>query len=81
MFDKGFFSRYAGGSNTTGEYGMSVQVTTKELHLIIQTASFSPLSGATKSELVTVLTEAALAHAAKRNYLVGTVSLQTGAGK
>ena len=81
MFDKGFFSRYAEGSITTGEYGMSGQATTKELHLIIQTASFSPLSKAVLTELVTALTEAALAHAAKRNYLVGTVSLQTGVGK
>lgn len=81
MFDKGFFSRYAEGSNTTGEYDMPGPAITKELHLIIQTASFFPLSDATKSELVTALTEAALAHAAKRNYLVGTVSLQTGVGK
>ena len=81
MFDKGFFSRYAEGSITTGEYGMPGPAITKELHVIVQTASFFPLSDAVKNELVIVLTEAALAHAAKRNYLVGTVSLQTGVGK
>ena len=60
---------------------MPAPAITKELHLIIQTASFYQLSNATLSELVTALTEAALAHAAKRNYLVGTVNLQTGVGK
>lgn len=54
---------------------------TKEMHVIIQTASFFPLSDATKSELVTLLTQAALEHAKKRDYLVGTVSLQTGVGE
>jgi hypothetical protein len=60
---------------------MPAPAITKEFHVIIQTASFYPLSDATLSELVTALTEATLAHATKRNYLVGTVSLQTGVGK
>ena len=55
--------------------------TTKELHVIIQTASFYPLSDVTMNELVTILTEATLEHAKRRNYLVGTVALQTGVGK
>jgi hypothetical protein len=76
MFDKGFFSRYAEGSITTGEYSMPGPAITKELHVIVQTASFFPLSDAVRNELVIVLTEAALAHAAKRNYLVGTVAVQ-----
>jgi hypothetical protein len=81
MFDKGFFNGYAEGSITTGEYGMPGPAITKELHLIIQTASFTRLSDAVLNELVIVLTEAALEHAKKRDYLVGTVSLQTGVGK
>ena len=60
---------------------MPAPAITKELHLIIQTASFRQLSDAVMQELVTVLTEAALVHAAKRDYLVGTVALQTGVGK
>ncbi len=60
---------------------MATPATTKELHVIVQTASFGPLSEATLKELVAALTEATLAHAAKRNYLVGTVALQTGVGK
>ena len=60
---------------------MATPAITKELHLIIQTASFGRLSDATLNELVMVLTEAALAQAAKNNYLVGTVALQTGVGK
>ena len=60
---------------------MPTPAITKELHLIVQTASFGRLSDAVLSELVTALTEATLAHAAKRNYLVGTVALQTGVGK
>ena len=55
---------------------MATPAITKELHVIVQTASFGPLSGATLNELVTAITEAALAQAAKRNYLVGTVALQ-----
>ena len=81
MFDKGFFSGYAEGSITTGEYGMPGPATTEELHVTVQTASFFPLSNAVKGELVMLLTQAALEHAKKRDYLVGTVSLQTGVGK
>lgn len=60
---------------------MPAPAITKELHIIVQTASFGPLSDEILKELVTALTEATLAHAAKRNYLVGTVNLQTGVRK
>lgn len=60
---------------------MPAPAITKELHLTVQTASFGPLSDATLKELVMVLTETALAQAAKHNYLVGTVALQTWVGK
>jgi len=49
---------------------------TEELHLIVQTASFFPLSSSDRGELVQAISNAVAAHAAKRNFIVGTVALQ-----
>lgn len=50
---------------------------TEELHLIVQTASFFPLSYADKSDLVQAISNAVAAYAAKRNVIVGTIAIQT----
>ena len=81
MFDKGFFNGYAEGSITTGEYGMPSSAITEELHLIVQTASFYPISNATKGELVTAIQQAAVVLGAKRNFIVGSIGVATKADK
>ncbi len=54
---------------------------TEELHLIVQTASFFPLSSAAKGELVQAISNAVAAHAAKRNFIVGNIAVQSKASK
>jgi hypothetical protein len=79
MFDKRFFARYAEGSISSGEYNMATAIT-EELHLIVQVAGFEPLSGAVKHELVLAIQNTLAIHAAKRNFLVGAVAIDTKAG-
>ena len=80
MFDKRFFARYAEGSISSGEYSMATAIT-EELHLIVQVASFQPISNAEKSELVIAIQNVVAERGAKRNFLAGAVSIQTKAEK